>query len=72
MHILPKQNISTDIGTVTPKVEFPVAGGVSIPLSVTYATSPQDQALKSGSYTHGGFGLTFDLDKLYTILHAPN
>jgi len=60
-----------DVGTVTLKVEFPVAGGVSLPLSVTYATSPQDQALKSSSYTHGDFGLTFDLDKLYTILHAP-
>jgi hypothetical protein len=60
-----------DVGTATLKVEFPVAGAVSIPLSVTYATSPQDQALKSESYVHGDFGLTFDLDKLYTILHAP-
>lgn len=60
-----------DIGTVTLKVDIPVAGGVSIPLSVTYATSPQLQVLKSSDYVQGNFGLSFDLDKLYTILNAP-
>jgi len=60
-----------NIGVFTFKADIPVAAGVSIPLGVSYATSPEDQVLKSSDFVQGNFGLSFDLDKLYTVLKAP-
>jgi len=61
-----------DIGAVTFKLEIPVAMGMTMPLSVTYATAPNLQELKAEKFVRGNFGLTLDFDKLSAILHPPN
>jgi hypothetical protein len=53
-----------DIGVAQFKVEVPVAAGISIPLSVSYATSTE---LLNESNTQGHFGFTFDLDKFAAL-----
>jgi hypothetical protein len=61
----------SDIGTVSLKLEIPIAAAVSLPLSITYANAQDLQELKAEHYVRGNFGLTFDFDKLYTLLHQP-
>jgi hypothetical protein len=58
-----------DVGTANFKVEIPVASAVTLPFSVTYASAADQQELKAEKFVRGNFGLTFDLDKLYAILH---
>ncbi len=60
-----------DIGAVSFKLELPVATAVTLPLSVTYASAPGLQELKAEKFIRGNFGLTFDLDKLLTVLRPP-
>lgn len=54
-----------DIGLGNLKLTIPLAGGLSFPLSFTFANA--GQTIKE-SYVRGNFGLTFDLDKLSTLL----
>jgi hypothetical protein len=53
-----------DIGVVQFKMEIPLMAGVSIPLSVSYATSTEQLDEK---HTQGHFGFTFDLDKFAAV-----
>ena len=54
-----------DIGLGNLKLTIPLAGGLSFPLSFTFANA--GQSIKE-SYVRGNFGLTFDLDKLSALL----
>jgi len=48
------------------KLTIPFTNGISIPLAVTYGNSQQQQA--KGAYVIGNFGLSFDADKLASLL----
>ena len=54
-----------DIGEGNLKLTIPLAGGLSFPLSATFANAGQTI---NESYVRGNFGLTFDLDKLSALL----
>ena len=54
-----------DIGEGNLKLTIPLPGGLSFPLSATFANA--GQTVKE-SYVRGNFGLTFDLDKLSALL----
>ncbi len=54
-----------DIAVANWKLEIPVATGVSLPLSLTYANATE---LIKEQHVRGNFGLTFDLDKLRSII----
>ena len=56
--------MKADIGVAQFKVEFPIAAGVSIPLSISAATATE---LLNESKVHGHFGFTFDLDKFAAV-----
>jgi hypothetical protein len=56
-----------DLGVANVKLEIPIAGGVSFPISVTYANATE---LIKESDVRGSFGITFDLDKLRALLMA--
>jgi hypothetical protein len=49
------------------KIEIPISSGVSFPLSVTLANSSEQ--IKE-TYVRGDFGISFDLDKLASLLNA--
>jgi len=53
------------LGTVT--LEIPISGGTSVPLSVSVANASEQV---KGTYVKGNFGITFDLDKLTSLLRA--
>lgn len=55
---------TADIGSVQFKLEIPVGAGMSIPLSVTYATATD---LVKENHVRGNFGFTFDVDKLFFL-----
>ena len=54
-----------DIGEGNVKLTIPLAGGLSFPISCTFANA--GQTIKE-SFVRGNFGLTFDLDKLSALL----
>lgn len=56
-----------DIGVASVKLEIPVAAGVSLPLSITYANATE---LIKEDHVRGNFGLSFDLDKLRSLVAA--
>jgi hypothetical protein len=56
-----------DIALGNIKIEIPISSGVSFPLSVTFANSSEQ--IKE-SYVRGNFGISFDLDKLASLLNA--
>jgi len=49
------------------KVSIPVTTGVTLPLSVTYASRTD---LIDEDEVRGNFGFSLDLDKLYALAHA--
>lgn len=53
-----------DIAVANWKLEIPIAAGISLPLSVTYANATE---LIKESHVRGNFGITFDLDKLKAL-----
>lgn len=56
-----------DLGMANVKLEIPIAAGISFPISVTYANATE---LIKESDVRGNFGITFDLDKLRSLLTA--
>ena len=54
-----------DIGEGNVRLTIPLPGGLSFPLSCTFANAGQTI---NESYVRGNFGLTFDLDKLSALL----
>jgi hypothetical protein len=54
-----------DIGEGNVKLTLPLGGGLSLPLSATFANAGQSI---NESYVRGNFGLTFDVDKLAALL----
>jgi len=55
-----------NIGVAQFKANFPISNGVSIPLSVTYATATD---LIKEDHVRGNFGISFDLDKFSALAH---
>jgi hypothetical protein len=53
------------LGTLT--LEVPISGGTSVPFSVSVANASEQV---KGTYVKGNFGVTFDLDKLASLLKA--
>lgn len=53
-----------DIATAQFKLEIPLAAGMTIPLSITYANATE---LIKEDKVRGNFGISFDLDKLFTL-----
>ncbi len=49
------------------KLEIPISSGVSFPLSLSVANAAQQI---KGTYVKGNFGVSFDLDKLASLLKA--
>ena len=56
-----------DIAVANLKLEIPVAAGISLPLSVTFANATE---LINEKHVRGNFGITFDLDKLKALAGA--
>ena len=56
-----------DIALGNVKLEIPISSGISFPISVTFANSSEQ--IKE-SYVRGNFGVSFDLDKLASLLNA--
>jgi len=56
-----------DIAVANWKLEIPVAAGISLPLSVTYANATE---LIKEKHVRGNFGITVDLDKLKALAGA--
>jgi len=56
-----------DLAVANLKLEVPLAGGVSFPISVSYANATE---LIKESEVRGSFGITFDLDKLRSLVLA--
>ncbi|HEV7673082.1 MAG TPA: hypothetical protein VGQ12_00990 [Candidatus Angelobacter sp.] len=56
-----------DIAVANWKIEIPVAPGVSLPISITYANATE---LIKEQDVRGNFGITFDLDKLRALATA--
>ncbi|MGC2694781.1 MAG: hypothetical protein WA738_03240 [Candidatus Angelobacter sp.] len=54
-----------DIAIANWKLEIPIGAGVSLPLSITYANATE---LIKEQDVRGNFGITFDLDKLHTLV----
>lgn len=61
------EEVDDGIGVVQAKLDIPVTNGVSLPLSVTYATRTE---LIEEEEVRGNFGITFDLDKLFALAHS--
>lgn len=55
---------AANIGVAQFKAEFPISNGVSIPLSVSYATATE---LIKEDHVRGNFGISFDLDKFSAL-----
>jgi hypothetical protein len=53
-----------DLAVANWKLEIPVAAGVSLPLSITYANASE---LIMEKHVSGNFGITLDLDKLRAL-----
>lgn len=53
-----------DIAVAQFKIEIPIAKGMSIPLSFTYANATE---LIKESHVRGNFGVTFDVDKFFAL-----
>jgi hypothetical protein len=51
------------------KLDIPISSGVSFPLSFSVANATEQV---KGTYVKGHFGLTFDLDKLVSLLQASH
>jgi hypothetical protein len=56
-----------DIAVANLKLELPVTAGVSLPISITYANATE---LIKEKDVRGSFGVTFDLDKLKSLMAA--
>jgi len=56
-----------DIAVANWKIEIPIGQGVSLPISITYANATE---LIKEQDVRGNFGITFDLDKLHTLVAA--
>jgi hypothetical protein len=56
-----------DIVLGTIKLEIPISGGTSVPLSFAVANASEQV---KGTYVKGNFGISFDLDKLASLLKA--
>lgn len=56
--------MKADIGIAQLKIHFPVAAGISLPLSMTYANASE---LIQEKHVRANFGITFDLDKLLLL-----
>jgi hypothetical protein len=54
-----------DLGEGNVKLTIPLAGGLSVPVSATFANAGQSI---NQSFVRGNFGLTFDVDKLAALL----
>jgi hypothetical protein len=53
-----------DIAVANWKLEIPIAAGISLPLSITYANASE---LIKEKHVSGNFGITLDLDKLRAL-----
>lgn len=53
-----------DLATAQFKLEIPLAAGMTIPLSITYANATE---LIKEDKVRGNFGISLDLDKLFTL-----
>lgn len=63
-HVVGKK---ADIVLGNVKLEIPISSGVSFPLSITFANSAEQ--IKE-TYVRGNFGISFDLDKLASLMNA--
>ena len=62
-----KSGKKADLALGNLKLEFPISSGVSFPLSITVANASEQ--IKE-TYTKANFGISFDLDKLASLLKA--